>query len=119
MDKFFSIKELSIYTASSYFNLSWSLQQAFYSKSMSYADEIITISKTVDEYVLKIILLIKKNLHLIYRGCDLEEFNTSDLAEKWKKDWFDKFPQTRNKTLLTLPGRITSWKGIESFYKLN
>jgi len=90
----------------------------FYSKSMSYADEIITISKTVDEYVLKNYSVNKKNLHLIYRGCDLEEFNTSDLTEKWKKDWFDKFPQTKNKTLLTLPGRITSWKGIESFISL-
>jgi len=90
----------------------------FYSKSMSYADEIITISKTVDEYVLKNYPVNKENLHLIYRGCDLEEFNTSDLTEKWKKDWFDKFPQTRNKTLLTLPGRITSWKGIESFLSL-
>ena len=90
----------------------------FYSKSMSYADEIITISKTVDEYVLKNYSVNKENLHLIYRGCDLEEFNTSDLTEKWKKDWFDKFPQTRNKTLLTLPGRITGWKGIESFISL-
>ena len=90
----------------------------FYSKSMSYADEIITISKTVDEYVLKNYSVNKENLHLIYRGCDLEEFNTSDVKEEWKKDWFDEFPQTKNKTLLTLPGRITSWKGIESFMSL-
>tara|TARA_B100000674_G_scaffold80165_1_gene55674 strand:+ start:1790 stop:2896 length:1107 start_codon:yes stop_codon:yes gene_type:complete len=90
----------------------------FYSKSMSYADEIITISKTVDEYVLENYSVDKENLHLIYRGCDLEEFNTSQVPEEWKKDWFDKFPQTRNKTLLTLPGRITSWKGIESFISL-
>ena len=90
----------------------------FYSKSMAYADEIITISKTVDEYVLKNYSVNKENLHLIYRGCDLEEFNTSDVTEEWKKDWFDEFPQTKNKTLLTLPGRITSWKGIESFMNL-
>ena len=90
----------------------------FYSKSMSFADEIITISKTVDEYVLENYSVDKENLHLIYRGCDLEEFNTSQVPEEWKKDWFDKFPQTRNKILLTLPGRITSWKGIESFISL-
>jgi glycosyltransferase involved in cell wall biosynthesis len=40
------------------------------------------------------------------------------VTEEWKKDWFDEFPQTKNKTLLTLPGRITSWKGIESFMSL-
>ena len=82
----------------------------FYSKSMSYADEIITISKTVNDYVLKNYHVNKKNLHLIYRGCDLEEFNTSSVPEEWKKDWFDEFPQTKDKTLLTLPGRITGWK---------
>ena len=38
----------------------------FYSKSMAYADEIITISKTVDEYVLKNYSVNKENLHLIY-----------------------------------------------------
>ena len=68
------------------------------------------VSKTVDEYVLKNYSVNKENLHLIYRGCDLEEFNTSDLAEKWKKDWFDKFPQTKNKTLLTLPEELQAGK---------
>ena len=90
----------------------------FYSKSMSYADEIITISKTVNDYVLKNYRVNKENLHLIYRGCDLDEFNTSSVPEEWKKDWFDEFPQTKDKTILTLPGRITGWKGIESFISL-
>ena len=90
----------------------------FYSKSMSYADEIIAISETVQDYINKNYQVDKSNLHLIYRGCDLKEFNSSALNEEWKKAWFKEFPQTKNKIILNLPGRITGWKGIESFIDL-
>ena len=90
----------------------------FYSKSMSYADEIIAISKTVQDYVQENYLVNKSNLHLIYRGCDLQEFNTTAPSQEWQEAWFKEFPQTKNKTILNLPGRITSWKGIESFIDL-
>ena len=90
----------------------------FYSKSMSYADEIIAISHTVKDYILENYSVDTSNLHLIYRGCDLQEFNTTPLTQEWKEAWFNEFPQTRNKTILNLPGRITSWKGIESFIDL-
>ena len=90
----------------------------FYSKSMSYADEIIAISDTVKDYILENYSVDTSNLHLIYRGCDLQEFNTTPLSQEWKEAWFNEFPQTRNKTILNLPGRITSWKGVESFIDL-
>ena len=90
----------------------------FYSKSMSYADEIIAISQTVQDYVQENYLVNKSNLHLIYRGCDLQEFNTTAPSQEWQEAWFKEFPQTKNKTILNLPGRITSWKGIESFIDL-
>ena len=90
----------------------------FYSKSMSYADEIIAISHTVKDYILENYSVDTSNLHLIYRGCDLQEFNTTPLNQEWKEAWFNEFPQTRNKTILNLPGRITSWKGVESFIDL-
>ena len=90
----------------------------FYSKSMSYADEIIAISETVQDYINKNYQVDKSNLHLIYRGCDLEEFNSSALSEEWKEAWFKEFPQTKNKIILNLPGRITGWKGIEVFHEL-
>jgi len=90
----------------------------FYSKSMSYADEIIAISQTVKDYILENYSVDTSNLHLIYRGCDLNEFNTTPLSQEWNEAWFNEFPQTRNKIILNLPGRITSWKGIESFVDL-
>jgi glycosyltransferase involved in cell wall biosynthesis len=55
---------------------------------------------------------------LIYRGCDLQEFNKLPLSQEWKEAWFAEFPETKNKIILNLPGRITSWKGIESFIDL-
>jgi glycosyltransferase involved in cell wall biosynthesis len=85
---------------------------------MSYADEIIAISETVKDYINENYQVDKSNLHLIYRGCDLKEFNSSALNEEWKKAWFKEFPQTKNKIILNLPGRITGWKGIESFIDL-
>ena len=90
----------------------------FYSKSMSYADEIIAISKTVQDYVLKNYDVNESNVHLIYRGCDLQDFNQAPLSEEWRKVWFKEFPQTKNKIILCLPCRVTSWKGIESFIDL-
>ena len=90
----------------------------FYSKSMSYADEVIAISQTVKDYINKYYEVNKSNLHLVYRGCDLKEFNTTPLSNKWHDLWFQEFPATKNKTLITLPGRITGWKGIEEFITL-
>ena len=90
----------------------------FYSKSMSYADEIIAISKTVQDYILKNYDVNKSKVHLIYRGCDLQEFNQTALSKEWKEAWFKEFPQTKNKIILCLPGRVTGWKGIESFIDL-
>jgi len=90
----------------------------FYSKSMSYADDIIAISKTVQDYVFKNYDVDESKVHLIYRGCDIEEFNTSAPSEAWSDSWHKEFPQTSNKIILTLPGRITGWKGIEDFLKL-
>ena len=85
---------------------------------MSYADEMIAISQTVKDYIQENYKVNESNLHLIYRGCDLEEFNKSPLSQEWKEAWFNEFPQTKNKIILNLPGRITSWKGIESFIDL-
>ena len=90
----------------------------FYSKSMSFADEIIAISETVKTYIIQNYNIDLNNLHLIYRGCDVEEFNTKPLADDWRDNWYKNFPQTINKTILSLPVRITSWKGIEDFIDL-
>ena len=90
----------------------------YYSKSMSYADEIIVISKTVQDYVLRSYKVNKDNLHLIFRGCDTEEFNLDQPSQSWCDSWHEEFPEIKNKILLTLPGRITGWKGIEDFIEL-
>ncbi|MDB9700913.1 glycosyltransferase, partial [Gammaproteobacteria bacterium] len=90
----------------------------FYSKSMAYADDIIAISKTVQDYIFSNYDVDHSRVHLIYRGCDVDEFNTSSPSKSWSDSWYKEFPQTGNKILLTLPGRITGWKGIEDFLKL-
>ena len=43
---------------------------------------------------------------------------STSARQAWQEAWFREFPQTEKKIILNLPGRITSWKGIESFIDL-
>ena len=36
----------------------------------------------------------------------------------WLENWYKEFPQTIGKKILTLPTRITKWKGVDSFIDL-
>ena len=91
----------------------------FYSKSMSYADDIIAISKTVQDYVFKNYDVDQSRVHLIYRGCDIAGIQHVGTFRSLVYFLVRRIsPNERNKTLLTLPGRITGWKGIEDFLKL-
>jgi glycosyltransferase involved in cell wall biosynthesis len=115
---FFALKKLKNITPKIITTFHGLYSKPFYSKSMSYADEIITISQTVTDYVKKNYEVKESKIHLIYRGCDLDEFNNSPVPSKWADQWYKEFPHTKNKILLTLPGRITGWKGIEFFIDL-
>ena len=65
---------------------------------------------------LKIIKLIRKKLVLNYRGVSDKNFPFNyKPSQKWLKKWHKDFPQTKNKIILTLPGRITRWKGQDDF----
>ena len=90
----------------------------WYSQSMAKSDSIISISNTVKEYIKENYKVSTKNIINIYRGCDTEKFNQVPLESSWLDKWFADFPQTTNKKILLMPGRITSWKGIETFIEL-
>ncbi len=88
-----------------------------YSKVMTYGERVIAVSETVKRYMLehypdtpadKIIT--------IPRGIDHEEFPFGyQPDDRWLTDWYQAFPQTRGKWLLTLPGRLTRLKGHHDF----
>ena len=89
-----------------------------YSQIMSKVDHTIAISNTVRNYILNNYSIPKDKITLIPRGCDLEYFNNSDLEPEWIDDWYKEYPQTKNKIILTLPTRISKWKGIDSFINM-
>ena len=90
-----------------------------YSSIMAKGDGVIVVSKTIKQYVLRNYKVDEKKLFLNYRGVSKKEFySTYQVSKNWLKKWFQEFPQTKNKIILTLPGRITRIKGQDHFIKI-
>ena len=89
-----------------------------YSQIMSKVDHTIAISKTVKDYIISTYKLSEDQITTIPRGCDPEVFNKDELSSLWLNEWYKEYPQTKNKIILTLPTRISEWKGIDSFIDL-
>ena len=89
-----------------------------YSQIMSKVDHIIAISNTVKDYIIKTYSINSKKITTIPRGCDMEYFNKEKLKDEWINNWYQEFPQTKNKIILSLPARISKWKGIDNFIEL-
>ena len=89
-----------------------------YSKVMSFVDHSIAISKTVENYILENYKLDKNDITVIPRGCDPVEFNNDEINPDDKAKIINELPQIVGKTVLTIPGRITKWKGVAEFIEL-
>ena len=89
-----------------------------YSQVMSKVDHTIAISKTVQDYIISTYNVDKSNITIIPRGCDPRLFNKESPNQAWLDRWYEEFPQTKNKIILTLPTRISQWKGVDSFIDL-
>lgn len=90
-----------------------------YSAIMAKGEEVIVISNMIREYALSNYDVAPEKLHLNYRGVDLDEnpygyIPTTD----WMENWYRDFPETRSKLIITLPARITRWKGQLDFIEL-
>ena len=92
----------------------------FYSRIMASFDRVIAISKTVEKYVNENYeRYLKKPPRLIYRGSDEKYFSNSFVpSESYKDNFFKQFSNLKNQKIITFPGRLSSWKGQESFIKL-
>jgi glycosyltransferase involved in cell wall biosynthesis len=88
-----------------------------YSKIMTYGEKVIAVSNTVKSYILKKYPETPENkIITIVRGIDTNEFPFNYKPEAdWLDAWFNEFPQTKDKWLITLPGRLTRLKGHNDF----
>jgi glycosyltransferase involved in cell wall biosynthesis len=90
-----------------------------YSSVMTKGERIIVVSEMIRDYVTNHYQVDSSKLRLVYRGVDCNDYSHGYQPDKsWIKDWNKKFPQAMNKKILTLPARISSWKGQEDFIDL-
>lgn len=91
-----------------------------YSAVMTKGERVIVISETIRNYVLKNYPGVAPDkLHLVYRGVAPTEFPNGYVPTgEWIARWHRAFPETRGKRLITLPARVTRWKGQEDFIDL-
>ncbi len=91
-----------------------------YSKVMNYGERVIVVSESVKRFQLENYPdTDTSKLRLIYRGIDPDVFSPYfQASEEWQQQWYGDFPQTYDKCVITLPGRITRLKGHLRFLHL-
>jgi len=91
-----------------------------YSKIMTKGEAVICVSNSVKDYVLKNYPGVPENkLTVIHRGVDPEQFPDGFTPDAdWLNQWQQDYPQLNGKYLITLPGRITRWKGPLDFIQV-
>lgn len=92
----------------------------FYSAIMTKGEKVIAVSHTVKDYILKNYPHCPaEKIQVIYRGVSAKEFPYQyQPSNDWLRQWQQDYPQLQGKTVLTLAGRITRWKGQREFIQL-
>ena len=91
-----------------------------YSEVMVSGERVIAISKTVQRYIERNYPRVDRSrLRLVYRGVAPEEFPRGHRpTPAWQAHWQREFPQAVGRPLITLPGRLTRYKGHHTFIDL-
>ena len=90
-----------------------------YSKIMMSGKRIIAISRYIKKYIINNYPDIDKNkIEIIHRGVN-ENYNPEyKPSNSWADSWRKEFPDLGNKFLITLPARLTRWKGQNDFIEI-
>ncbi len=88
-----------------------------YSKVMTKGQKIIATSGFILKYITDNYPDVDKNkITLIHRGVSKTEFPFAfQPDENWLKIWHQQHPTISGKFILTMPARVTRWKGHEDF----
>ena len=91
-----------------------------YSKIMTRGEQVICVSNSVKDYVQKNYPNVPEDkLTVIHRGVDPAMFPYGfQPTPEWLKIWQQQYPQLEGKYVVTLPARITRWKGQLDFIKV-
>ncbi|MBB5350637.1 glycosyltransferase involved in cell wall biosynthesis [Haloferula luteola] len=91
-----------------------------WSEIMTRGERVICVSESIRDYVLQNYPSTPNEiLRVVPRGVDPAEYPFGFRPEPaWRRDFETQFPETREKRLITLPGRITRLKGHEDLLTL-
>ncbi|MFQ5659588.1 MAG: glycosyltransferase family 4 protein [Gammaproteobacteria bacterium] len=91
-----------------------------YSKVMTYGEQVIAISEFIRDYILtNYPNTDPARITVIPRGVSADKFPYNyQPPAPWRRHWFEQHPVLRGKFLITLPARITRWKGQEDFLQI-
>ena len=90
----------------------------FYNSVMVRSDLVIAGSNFIFSHIkdkYSNLIDVKKKLLVIFRGINVDYFDSTTLLEKDEKKLLNEWGILENKKIILLPGRLTSWKGQELF----
>lgn len=88
-----------------------------YSAIMTIGERVIAVSDMIRGYIKQNYpKVLATNINVIHRGIDPEVYSPGyQPGAEWLAQWKKDFPQLENKLVITLPARITAWKGQDDF----
>jgi glycosyltransferase involved in cell wall biosynthesis len=91
-----------------------------YSKIMVSGERIIAVSEYIKNYILNNYPDVDENkITIIHRGISRDKFPYKFKAsDEWLNNWKEKYPLLKGKFIITLPGRVTRWKGHNDFIEI-
>lgn len=91
-----------------------------YSAVMTRGERVIAVSESVRAYLEKNYAEpVRSRVTVIHRGVDPAAYPRGWRASAdWRRGWEAAFPETAGKPWVTLPGRLTRWKGAEDFVRV-
>ena len=91
-----------------------------YSRIMTRGQRVIAISEFIREYILGNYPEMDKNkIEVIHRGVSYDQFPYGYRpSDEWISAWEKQHPALSGKYVVTLPARITRWKGHEDFVEI-
>jgi glycosyltransferase involved in cell wall biosynthesis len=91
-----------------------------YSAVMTKGERVIAISEFIQRYILDHYPDVAADkIRLIHRGVSPQQFPYGyQPSAEWLNAWNKQYPALNGKQVLTLPARLTRWKGQEDFIEL-
>jgi glycosyltransferase involved in cell wall biosynthesis len=91
-----------------------------YSAIMTRGERVIAVSESVRDYILENYPEVESSrIQVIHRGVEPIEFPAGHRpTDTWKKQWYQDQPELKGRYVVSLPARLTRWKGQLLFIDL-